>query len=98
MYSIHVYTLEKPVKRFRVGELTPLSKDIANIINGRFFFSNLQIFLNLILKFRATHYFKSVIRIIIIEYNKFCQKTHFQQKKKKKNVFFFLRKKPSPMG
>ena len=53
------------------------------------FFSNLQSLLNLILEFRVAHYFKSVIRTIIIEYNKsfvkkptLKKKTGFYEKKK----------------
>ena len=57
-------------------------------------FSNLQSLFNLILKFRVTHYFKSEITTIIIEYNKsFVKKNHFQLKNPG-----FLWKKPSPVG
>ena len=41
-------------------------------------FSNLQSLLNLILKFKVTHYLKSAIKTIIIEYNKnFVKKPTF---------------------
>ena len=50
-------------------------------------FLNLQSLLNLVLKFRVTHYFKSVIRTIFIEYNKsFAKKPTLH---KKKHVFFY---------
>ena len=46
-------------------------------------FSNLQSLLNRILKFRVTHYFKSLIITIFIEYNKsFVKKPTFNKKKK----------------
>ena len=48
-------------------------------------FSNLQSLLNLILKFRVTHYLKSVIRTIIIEYNKILSKKPLSIK----NPFFY---------
>ena len=55
------------------------------------FFSNLQSLLNLLLKFGVTHYSKSVIRTIIIEYNKsFVKKPTFNKK-----PGFFYRKNPA---
>ena len=49
----------------------------------------------LISKFRVTHYFKSVIRTIIIEYNKsFAKKPTFN----KKPVFFMEKTQPSGLN
>ena len=95
MYSIHVYTLKKPVKRLRVGELKPLKKDIANIINGCFFQiyrASLTSYWNLEL---PISYFKSVIRTIVIEYNKsFVKKPTFN----KKPSFFTEKTQPSGLN
>ena len=59
------------------------------------FFSNLQSLLNLLLKFGVTHYSKSVIRTIIIEYNKsFVKKPTFN----KKPGFFTEKTQPSGLN
>ena len=93
-YNIHVYTFKKPVKRFRVGKLTQVKWDMANIIKYKWvFFSNLQSLLNFVLKFRVTQYFKSVI--IIVEYNKsFVKKPTFN----KKSHFFTESTQPSGLN
>ena len=94
MYSFHVYTLKKAREEISSGRINAAKLRHCQYYKWMFF-PNLQSLLNLILKFRVTHYFKSVIRTIIIEYNKsFVKKTTFN----KKPGFFVEKTQPSGLN